>query len=49
MGVLPPGWEKGKSQDGRSYYTNHLKKTTTWTTPPLIYPNMYFSHIFQPC
>ena len=42
MGALPPGWEKAKTQDGRSYYTNHLKKTTTWTMPPLIYPNMYF-------
>jgi len=30
---LPSGWERRKHHDGRDYYINHTKKTTTWIHP----------------
>jgi len=30
---LPPGWSKFESEDGKAYYTNHLKHRTIWTFP----------------
>lgn len=31
--VLPNGWEERKTADGRSYYVNHVSKTTQWSRP----------------
>lgn len=31
--TLPEGWEKAYTQDGRIFYKNHAKKTTSWTLP----------------
>ncbi|OMH85471.1 E3 ubiquitin-protein ligase RSP5 [Zancudomyces culisetae] len=30
---LPPGWEKRKDSEGRSYYLDHNTRTTTWKRP----------------
>ncbi|XP_059079624.1 uncharacterized protein LOC131877834 isoform X3 [Tigriopus californicus] len=30
---LPYGWESARSKDGRTYYVNHLSKTTTYEPP----------------
>lgn len=30
---LPPGWERGISQDGEVYYIDHNTKSTSWTHP----------------
>ena len=30
---LPEGWEEMTSSEGRTYYTNHVTKTTTWDRP----------------
>lgn len=30
---LPEGWEERKTADGRSYYVNHVSKTTQWSRP----------------
>ncbi|KAH6987716.1 hypothetical protein BKA56DRAFT_669332 [Ilyonectria sp. MPI-CAGE-AT-0026] len=31
--VVPRGWERVKSEDGRVYYVNHISKTVTWSDP----------------
>jgi len=33
MGKLPPNWEKGVDDKGRTYYINHQTQTTQWTPP----------------
>jgi E3 ubiquitin ligase SMURF1/2 len=30
---LPEGWEERKTADGRSYFVNHVSKTTQWSRP----------------
>lgn len=35
LGVLPPGWEQAKTNDGQIYYINHTTKTTQWEDPRL--------------
>ena len=30
---LPDGWEERKTVDGRSYYVNHVSRTTQWSRP----------------
>lgn len=30
---LPQGWEERKTADGRSYYVNHVSRTTQWSRP----------------
>lgn len=32
-GPLPEGWEVKTAPDGRSYFVDHVRKTTTWTDP----------------
>lgn len=37
---LPPGWEERQDANGRTYYVNHIAKTTQWERPSLRYvPN----------
>ncbi|KAH8733670.1 hypothetical protein BGZ61DRAFT_528933 [Ilyonectria robusta] len=31
--VVPRGWERAKSEDGKVYYVNHFSGTTTWSDP----------------
>ncbi|XP_044747112.1 E3 ubiquitin-protein ligase NEDD4 isoform X2 [Coccinella septempunctata] len=31
--VLPPGWEERQDANGRTYYVNHLARTTQWERP----------------
>ena len=33
------GWEKRFDQHGRSYYIDHVERTTTWTRPPPTTPS----------
>lgn len=35
--VLPPGWEERQDANGRTYYVNHIAKTTQWERPTLRY------------
>jgi hypothetical protein len=30
---LPPGWEKKETDDGRTYYVDHIRKQTHWELP----------------
>lgn len=30
---LPEGWEERKTMDGRSYFVNHVSRTTQWSRP----------------
>lgn len=30
---LPPGWEERQDANGRTYYVNHLARTTQWERP----------------
>lgn len=30
---VPEGWEERKTADGRTYYVNHVSKTTQWSRP----------------
>lgn len=30
---LPKGWEKRKDSKGRTYYVDHVNKTTSWNSP----------------
>lgn len=32
---LPPGWEERQDANGRTYYVNHIAKTTQWERPSL--------------
>lgn len=33
VGKLPKGWETRQDSKGRTYYVNHVTKTTSWTFP----------------
>mmetsp|Transcript_76122 Transcript_76122/g.152942 ORF Transcript_76122/g.152942 Transcript_76122/m.152942 type:complete len:215 (-) Transcript_76122:454-1098(-) len=33
QGGLPEGWDEARTADGRTYYKNHLAKTTQWDFP----------------
>jgi E3 ubiquitin-protein ligase NEDD4 len=30
---LPPGWEERQDANGRTYYVNHIARTTQWERP----------------
>ena len=30
---LPEGWEERQTENGRSYYVNHVRRTTQWQRP----------------
>lgn len=30
---LPPGWEERQDANGRTYYVNHLARSTQWEHP----------------
>lgn len=32
--ILPGGWEERKTNNGRSYFVNHVTKSTQWDRPP---------------
>lgn len=32
-GTLPSGWEERQDNNGRTYYVNHLARTTQWERP----------------
>lgn len=32
-GTLPPGWEERQDANGRTYYVNHVARTTQWQHP----------------
>lgn len=34
-GALPSGWEERQDANGRTYYVNHLARTTQWERPTL--------------
>ena len=31
--MLPPGWEERQDANGRTYYVNHVARTTQWQHP----------------
>lgn len=31
--VLPTGWEERQDANGRTYYVNHIARTTQWERP----------------
>lgn len=31
--ILPPGWEKRESREGRFYYVDHNTRSTSWNHP----------------
>ena len=33
MGSLPEGWEERRTPSGRTYFVNHVQKTTHWERP----------------
>ncbi|XP_039759454.1 E3 ubiquitin-protein ligase Nedd-4 isoform X1 [Pararge aegeria] len=33
--VLPPGWEERQDANGRTYYVNHIARSTQWERPTL--------------
>jgi hypothetical protein len=33
--LLPPGWEERMDANGRTFYVNHLTRTTQWRHPAL--------------
>ena len=33
--LLPPGWEERMDANGRTFYVNHLTRTTQWRHPSL--------------
>lgn len=35
-GTLPPGWEERQDNNGRTYYVNHVARTTQWQHPGLV-------------
>jgi hypothetical protein len=39
MPPLPEGWESAVDATGRTYYINHIDKSTSWVPPPM--PNNY--------
>lgn len=36
--VLPRGWERLTTEDGRAYYTDHNTRTTSWGAPEYVLP-----------
>ncbi|XP_014289264.1 E3 ubiquitin-protein ligase Nedd-4 isoform X1 [Halyomorpha halys] len=34
-GLLPPGWEARQDANGRTYYVNHLARSTQWDRPSI--------------
>ena len=38
--VLPQGWSKGGTPEGRAYYSNDVQRTTQWTQPALVAVNV---------
>lgn len=41
---LPPGWEERQDANGRTYYVNHIARTTQWERPTFVPSN--FSRLF---
>lgn len=39
---LAPGWEEAFTKTGKSYYIDHVTKTTTWTDPRLLGPKTVY-------
>ncbi|CAH1107654.1 unnamed protein product [Psylliodes chrysocephalus] len=37
---LPPGWEERQDANGRTYYVNHIARTTQWERPTLSSPDI---------
>jgi hypothetical protein len=37
FGALPPGWEERQDANGRTYYVNHVARTTQWERPTFKY------------
>lgn len=35
QGVLPSGWEERQDANGRTYYVNHLARSTQWERPTI--------------
>lgn len=35
--LLPPGWEERQDANGRTYYVNHIARTTQWERPNFAY------------
>ncbi|KAI8420486.1 hypothetical protein MSG28_008972 [Choristoneura fumiferana] len=35
--VLPPGWEERQDANGRTYYVNHVARSTQWERPTLAF------------
>lgn len=35
FGALPPGWEERQDANGRTYYVNHVARTTQWERPTI--------------
>lgn len=35
-GPLPPGWELRRTSEGKNYFIDHNKRTTTWEDPRLV-------------
>lgn len=37
QGILPSGWEERQDANGRTYYVNHLARSTQWERPTITY------------
>ena len=34
--VMPPGWEERQDANGRTYYVNHVARSTQWDHPGIV-------------
>lgn len=38
---LPTGWEERQDANGRTYYVNHIARTTQWERPSIV-PSIHY-------
>ena len=41
--ALPTGWEERQDANGRTYYVNHIERTTQWQRPELTDVRMFLA------
>lgn len=47
--TLPTGWEERQDANGRTYYVNHIGRTTQWERPSKYVIFIYSCFIYQLC